>query len=128
MIMTGIFILWSCIQNTVGIRAGFFELIGWLLILFSHRVLDALPCFEYDFDLEHKHQMLLKMPSTLQINDLLVNVSYSWLTSKTKRWNLRLTLRPPSLNKTRNTKDVISTCPKQDFLLHTTNQHPPTNK
>ena len=32
MIMKIIFILWSCIQNTVGIRVGFFESIGWLLM------------------------------------------------------------------------------------------------
>ena len=38
----------------------------------------------------------------------------------------------PSFNKTRNTKDVISAGPKQDFLLHATNNstnaHAPTIK
>ena len=59
---------------------------------------------EYDFDLE---------------------LEYSWLKSETKRWNLGLTLRFAFLNKTRDKKDVISTSPKQDFLLHATNI--PTN-
>ena len=35
-------------------------------------------------------------------------------------WNLGVTLRPPSLNKTWDTKDAISDGPKQHFLLHAT--------
>ena len=49
-----------------------------------------------------------------------------WLTSETKIWNLPLTLRPPSLNRIRNTQNVILPDPKQDYLLHTTT-HPSTN-
>ena len=41
---------------------------------------------------------------------------------------LRLTLGPPSLNRTKNTKDTISTGPKLGFLLHSTTIHPPTIK
>ena len=51
-----------------------------------------------------------------------------WLTSETKIWNLALTLRPPSLNRIRNTQNVILPDPKQDYLLHTTTTHPPTIK
>ena len=53
---------------------------------------------------------------------------FSWLTSETKRWNLGLTLHPPSLTKTRNTKDGIFAGPKQDFLLHTNTTYPQTIK
>ena len=38
--------------------------------------------------------------------------SFPGSTSKTKRWSLRLTLRPPSLNWTKYTKDKISVGPK----------------
>ena len=53
--MAGIFILWSCVQNAVGIRVVFFEWLGWLLILFLQRVflVDALSRSEYDLDLDH---------------------------------------------------------------------------
>ena len=45
---------------------------------------------------------------------------------KKKKWSFGLMLCLPSLNKTRNTKDAILACPKQDFLLHTNTTHPPT--
>ena len=41
---------------------------------------------------------------------------------------VRLTLGPPSLNKTKNIKDAISAGPKQDSLLHATTIHPSTIK
>ena len=39
-----------------------------------------------------------------------------------------LTLHPPSLNKTKHTKDAILGGPKLEFLLHVTTIHPPTIK
>ena len=45
--------MWASLRGLVGCL--------WLLILFSHRVLDALPCSENDFDLEHEHQSLSEM-------------------------------------------------------------------
>ena len=82
---------------------------------------------EYDFDLEHEYQSLLEMPFALQVKLPMVKVLFPWLTSETKRWNLGLTLRPAFLNKTRDTKDVISAGPKQDVLLHATNTANNTN-
>ena len=101
MMMTGIFILWSCIQN-----------IWWTSV--NTTLIWNLNTKAY-----------LKCLSHFRWNDLLVKVLSSWLKSETKRWNLGLTLRPAFLNKTRDKKDVISTSPKQDFLLHATNI--PTN-
>ena len=46
----------------------------------------------------------------------------------TKGSNPGPTLRPPPLNKIRNTKDAISAGPKQDFLLYATTTHPSTIK
>ena len=101
MMMTGIFILWSCIQN-----------IWWTSV--NTTLIWNLTTKAY-----------LKCLSHFRWNDLLVKVLSSWLKSETKRWNLGLTLRPAFLNKTRDKKDVISTSPRQDFLLHATNT--PTN-
>ena len=54
--------------------------------------------------------------------------SFPWLKSETKTLNLGLTLPPLSWNKTRSTKDASSGYNKQDFLPHTTTNHPPTIK
>ena len=47
---------------------------------------------------------------------------------RNKIWKLGFTLRPPSLNKTKNIKDMISAGPKQDILPHATTTHPTTIK
>ena len=54
----------------MGIRVGFFEGIGWLLMAADFvltRVLDALPCSENDFGLEHEYQSLFEIPFALQV-------------------------------------------------------------
>ena len=42
--MIGIFILLSCIQNTVGIPVGFFEWIGWLLMAADFVLTEGFGC------------------------------------------------------------------------------------
>ena len=116
MIMTGIFILWSCTQNTVGIRVSFLEWIGWLLMA-ADFVLEegfAWPAVfliwlwsEYDRVLNIK--AYLKMLFALQVKiPTGIWLTSETRTSETRRWNRRLALRAPSLNKTRDTKYAIS--------------------
>ena len=52
-------------------------------------------------------------------------IKAGWLDAPLTLWNLAETI---CLNKARNTKDMFSVGPKQDFLPHSSTTHPPTIK